>query len=277
MGALRWIELDSLDNIVSIVAATLIASYTCDADRIVFADIYAQQVQGNGDYVYYATKTPSGLSEGVIGPKTTQPLAAGETILCGQSIGVSLRSGDVLKIYLKGVSGDNGSVIDTRVNFYEDAALQPATLDATIQTTNLDAAISSRAAAGNAMDLIDDAVDAGAIKVDAVTKIQSGLSTLTAAQVDTNLSAAHGSGSWEGASGSGSVEFIYTVTNDDSGLPVAQTFVWCTTDIGGDNVVGSGYTDDFGDVMFYLDPGTYYFWRKKSGYNFENPDTEMVT
>jgi len=122
MGALRWLELDSLTNIVSIVAATEVGSYTCNADRLVFADLYAQQVVGSGDYVYYATKTPSGLSEGIVGPKTTQTLAAGETVLCGQTIGVTLRNGDVMKVYLKGLAGDNVSAVDTRVNFYEDAA-----------------------------------------------------------------------------------------------------------------------------------------------------------
>jgi len=99
----------------------------------------------------------------------------------------------------------------------------------------------------------------------------------SASAINTTLSAAHGSGTWGGASGSGAVEFVYTVTNAVGGLPIAQTFVWVTTDDGGDNIVGSGYTDDFGDVTFYLDPGTFYFWRKKSGYNFTNPDMEVVS
>jgi hypothetical protein len=156
------------------------------------------------------------------------------------------------------------------------------------------------AAAGDAMDLIDEAVDAGAVKADAVTEIQGGLATgaeiaalndlsaaaVTAAvptalqiatQTDTTLSAAHGSGSWGSASGSGAETFVYTVTDDDTGLPIGQTLVWVTTDEEGNNIIGSGYTDDFGNVTFYLDAGTNYFWRKKAGYNFTNPDAETVT
>ena len=29
-------------------------------------------------------------------------------------------------------------------------------------------------------------------------------------------------------------------------------------------------------IVFYLDPGTYYVWAAKAGYNFTNPDTEIV-
>jgi len=42
------------------------------------------------------------------------------------------------------------------------------------------------------------------------------------------------------------------------------------------NVIASGHTNSSGIVIFMLDAGTYYFWRKLSGYNFTNPDTEIV-
>lgn len=100
----------------------------------------------------------------------------------------------------------------------------------------------------------------------------------TAADIDTELSGTHGAGSWLRSSGSGSVEFVYTVTAAiDLVTPIGQTLVWVTTDSAGNNLVASGYTDDFGDVTLYLDAGTYYFWRKKSGYDFTNPDSEVVT
>ena len=54
------------------------------------------------------------------------------------------------------------------------------------EAPNLDAAISSRAAPGDAMDLVTDAVDAAALATSAIT------------EVDAALSAAHGAGSWEG-------------------------------------------------------------------------------
>ena len=78
--------------------------------------------------------------------------------------------------------------------------------------------------------------------------------------------------------GTGATEFTYNVTDEDSGDPIAQVLVWVTTDNDAEgNLVASGYTDTWGDVVFYLDAGTYYLWRQKVGYDFENPDTETVT
>ncbi|GAF96437.1 unnamed protein product, partial [marine sediment metagenome] len=53
--------------------------------------------------------------------------------------------------------------------------------------------------------------------------------------------------------------------------------VWVTTDIGGAIVIGSGKTNQNGQVVFYLDAGTVYVWRQKSGWNFVNPDTEVIS
>jgi len=52
--------------------------------------------------------------------------------------------------------------------------------------------------------------------------------------------------------------------------------VWVTTDLPGTNVIASGRTDAAGVVAFYLDAGTVYVWRQKSGWDFTNPDTEVV-
>lgn len=54
----------------------------------------------------------------------------------------------------------------------------------------IDAAVSSRAAPGAAMDLVTDAVDANALAADAIAEINSGLSAI------------HGAGSWEGSTAS---------------------------------------------------------------------------
>jgi hypothetical protein len=75
----------------------------------------------------------------------------------------------------------------------------------------------------------------------------------------------------------GAITWTYNVTNTVSGNPIADTDVWITTDIGGVNVIASGKTDQNGDVTFYLDAGTVYVWRQKSGFNFENPDTEVIS
>lgn len=69
--------------------------------------------------------------------------------------------------------------------------------------------------------------------------------------------------------------YVYTDEDNETG-PIGACKVWVSTDIEGLLIVASGYTDDFGKVTFYLDAGTYYVWRKKTGYRFTNPDTETV-
>jgi hypothetical protein len=194
MGAIRWIELDSLDN-TSIAAVTAVGSYTCDADRMVFATLYAQGLAGGGDYIYYVTVTPNGLSEGE-GLKTTQTLGATTYVLFAQTIGVALRNGDVMKVYLDGLGGDTATP-DIRVNFYEDGALAPTTAGRTLDIAssgeagldfaNINAASSPTTLTNITVPTVasvtalaagaipDNEIDAGAIKADAVTKIAAGV------------------------------------------------------------------------------------------------------
>jgi hypothetical protein len=70
--------------------------------------------------------------------------------------------------------------------------------------------------------------------------------------------------------------FQYTVTVPSTGQPIADVRVFATTDIAGANVVACGYTDDFGVVNLPLDSGTWYLWRRKAGYQFTDPDTEVI-
>ena len=78
-----------------------------------------------------------------------------------------------------------------------------------------------------------------------------------------------------GAAGAGSEEKTYTVLDGDAN-PIDGVEVWVTTDEEGTNVIAWGTTDASGEVVFHLDVGTYYFWSRKSGYNFTNPDLETV-
>ncbi len=85
-----------------------------------------------------------------------------------------------------------------------------------------------------------------------------------------------------GIVGSGSVAWPYVLTDSVTGNPIADATVWATTDSAGVNVVARGTTNDFGTVTFYLYPGTYYIWRRKTGYRFgttpdTEPDVEIVT
>lgn len=79
------------------------------------------------------------------------------------------------------------------------------------------------------------------------------------------------------AAGVGAVAFTYTLTDSVSGLPIAGADVWATTDEAGLNVAASGVTNTFGQVILYLDAGTYHFFRQLAGYSFINPDTETVS
>lgn len=80
-----------------------------------------------------------------------------------------------------------------------------------------------------------------------------------------------------------SVEFTYTVTSTAGNVPIAGVGVRIFADAIGVNIVWSGITDALGIARDYygnkprLTPGTYYFFRDKSGYAFDNPDVENVS
>jgi len=75
--------------------------------------------------------------------------------------------------------------------------------------------------------------------------------------------------------GVGAIEWTYNLLDGD-GVAIADADIWVTTDEAGTIVVASGDTDSSGNVTFFLDAGTYYVWGQKSGYDFTNPDTEVV-
>jgi hypothetical protein len=76
--------------------------------------------------------------------------------------------------------------------------------------------------------------------------------------------------------GAGAITFTYTLTSSVDGAPIVDADVWVTADAAGSNVLASGTTDSNGQVVFYLDAGTVYVWRQMPGWNFDNPDTEVV-
>lgn len=77
--------------------------------------------------------------------------------------------------------------------------------------------------------------------------------------------------------GVGSITHTYTVTSSVDASPIPDVYVGVSTDAAGANIVAAGYTDAFGVVVFYLDPGPYYFWRSKDRWTFVNPDMEVVS
>ena len=75
----------------------------------------------------------------------------------------------------------------------------------------------------------------------------------------------------------GAIEWTYTLTEDGTGTPISDAQIWVTTDLTGSHVIASGMTDQNGRVKFWLDAGVAYIWAAKAGYNFPNPDTEVVS
>lgn len=80
----------------------------------------------------------------------------------------------------------------------------------------------------------------------------------------------------------GAIEWDYDI-QDALGNPLEGVSVWVTaTNSSTAPAVWAGTTnglgearDENGDYPF-LDAGTWYFWRQRAGYNFSNPDTEVV-
>lgn len=155
--------------------------------------------------------------------------------------------------------------------------------------------ITAAAVATGAIDadaIADNAIDAGAIASNAITAAKIASNAITAAKIATDAItaakiAADAIGLSEVASalidainaqdaGAGAITFTYTLTSSVDSSVITGADVWATSDSGGNTVVASGTTNASGQVVFYLDAGTYYIWAEKSGWNFTNPDTEAV-
>ena len=102
----------------------------------------------------------------------------------------------------------------------------------------------------------------------------NGNDAVSPADIDAVLSVRHGNGLWGGSGGTGALEILYTLQMN--GLPVDGARVWVSTDTAGHNLVASGSTNTFGIVTFWLDAGTYSFWRYKPGVNFDPLAEEVV-
>ena len=137
-----------------------------------------------------------------------------------------------------------------------------------------DEGLGAHLTAGSAGEALNDAGGSGADPWETAlpgsyTSGQAGW--IVGQRLDAKVSAMSGS-----SPGAGANEFTYTLTETGSGDPIPDADVWATTDSNGAVVVASGRTDQNGIITFYLDSGTVYIWRQKSGYNFANPDTEVV-
>ena len=115
--------------------------------------------------------------------------------------------------------------------------------------------------------LVDD-IDAKVSSATAPT------ATAVATQVDSTLSASHGSGLWGGATGTGDAACtigVYDANGD--GMPGVELTARAASNVDTDPIVAQGTTGDDGSATLYLETGQYYYiWRRKAGYSWSpNP------
>jgi len=148
-----------------------------------------------------------------------------------------------------------------------DSAVSPLALQSTVTGLNNLSQTQAQAAATAALNAYDPPTK---------TELDSAVTSLKGVdETDhTNLSDEIATRTTLGA---GAITWTYSVTNSITGLPIADVNVWVTTDVAGSNVIASGNTNQNGTVTFYLDAGTIYVWCQKTGYDFTNPDTEVVS
>jgi len=77
--------------------------------------------------------------------------------------------------------------------------------------------------------------------------------------------------------GAGAISWIYTLTDEITGFPIADAEIWISLDNPATNIIAQGRTDQNGKAYFMLDAGIIYVWRARTGYIFDNPDQEEVT
>jgi len=173
-------------------------------------------------------------------------------------------------------SGEAPSVSEIRTEI-DSNSTQLAAIKA--KTDNIPA---SPAAVGSEMALANDAITSAKFDESTAFPVKSADSGATqiarvGADGDTLETLSDQIDGVGASAGSGAITWTYTLTRSDNGNPIAGAAVWATTDEAGTNVVASGVTDVNGVVTFYLDAGTYYIWRQLAGYDFTNPDTEVVS
>lgn len=184
----RHLETDTLTN-QDISSATAIGAYTSDGDRLVVAQFFADQVAGNGDYIFYATLQIAGAGSSYrFIPITTAAAASGLTAIAGQSITVAMRNTDVLTVYLDGLAGDT-TTPDTTVRFFEYAALQPATADRTLLVDASGQTTVGALATTALVDMVaNDSGETAAASGSVAKLAQADISGLTAAITDNTAS-----------------------------------------------------------------------------------------
>lgn len=155
---------------------------------------------GNGIYGYGGTSTGNGI-KGQGGDSGGYGIEA--TAASGSAIHAQATSGYGFEVVAGGTNMSAVKLTPTGTGYGINGTI------ASVVALGTGAITTSSFAAGaiNAAVIADDAIDGGSVAASAVTKIQTGLSTLTTAdipteaEIDAVLSLAHGAGSWATATG----------------------------------------------------------------------------
>lgn len=266
---------DATFSAKNIASAASVYAFTAAADARVSFTVKLTNAAGGGDYVVYLTHDwLGGSAAATVLPKSTCPAAAGETKIQFVTIPIDVKATDIVNVMVDGLAGDTSVSGAIRI-----VADNPSVFEATDTVSTVTNASSANVtylagqsepvdnlvlALGNASGvMISNAA------VDAVWD-EAGSGHLTAGTMGAKLNTA------AAGSGSGSTTYTDTVT-DASSNPLDGVDVWITSDSGGASTVASTTTNTLGAFTVYLDPGTYYLWLAKGGYNFPNPTTITVT
>lgn len=128
---MRRLQTATLSN-QTLAAYLLLDTYTADADRAVMVRVVIDQVAGNGDYLIYSTIQQGGAGSAyMVGPITTFTVPSGTTSIGFTSVLLPMESGDVAKVYVKGLAGDT-TTPDIITRWYELTYLRPTTAGRTL-------------------------------------------------------------------------------------------------------------------------------------------------
>lgn len=157
---------------------------------------------------------------------------------------------------------------------------------------NLDAAISTRASQTSVNSIPTNPLltdDTRLNNIDATISSRSTQTSVSAIptspllsndsrlnNLDVAVSTRSTQSSVDSITGSGKTKWTYTLTLPDGVTPIPNANIWITSDIEGNNIIGSTVTDSYGQANFAVDKGAVYVWISKTGYKFNNPDMEVI-
>jgi hypothetical protein len=242
-GAQAAIVANNLDHLAK--TATAAADMTTEVSD----DTILARMLANGDTSAFDPSTDGLHAAGVdidailLDTGTTLETDIDAILADTNELEVDLKDGGRLDLILDAILLDTGTTLETDID-----AILADTNELELDWKN-----------GGRLDLILDAATAP-----------------TTAAIDAALSATHGAGAWGGGAGGGAITFVYTLSSSTDGALIPDAYVWVTSNADGTGILASGTTNQYGQVTFYLDAGTVYIWRQKSGWNFVNPDVEVV-